>query len=44
MTFHCQLIGDGPMKEMRRILVTDYKPDITETYQMLLEMHGLMNC
>ena len=42
MTLHCQLIGDGPIKGMRRILVIDYKPDITETYQMLLEMHGYM--
>lgn len=28
------------MTEIRRILVVDDEPDITETYQMLLEMHG----
>lgn len=32
----------GSVTEIRRILVVDDEPDITETYQMLLEMHGYM--
>lgn len=42
MTRHYQRNGSGAVTEIRRILVVDDEPDITETYQILLEMHGYM--